>query len=64
MEHVFGPIPREGLGPQDRLCNEPRVPGTEATRTFHVHYEMSGANDGDFVCKHCGATFLDSDLTK
>ena len=64
MEHVFGPIPEGGLGPRDRLCNEPVVQGATPERTYHLRFEMSSERGGDFVCKHCGLSFLHADDSK
>lgn len=58
MIHVFGPIPPEGLASRDRLCNEPIMPKGTVDRTYHVEVEVSAKNDGDFVCKKCGESFL------
>jgi len=61
MEHVFGPVPIYGLGPNERLCNEPFVPNGKAIRTYHIKFEMSATSGGDFVCVHCGLSFLHGD---
>jgi hypothetical protein len=60
MDHTFVTrVPEDGLVDWERLCNEPNVPGAPIKVLYHLDFEELA--NGDFVCRRCGAAFLDND---
>jgi hypothetical protein len=56
VDHVFGPVLLADLAPRDRICNEPFVSAMKVERVYHLEFTV--CPDGDFVCNHCGMSFL------
>lgn len=54
MNHYFGKVEAHDVGPGERLCTEPVIPGVVYTRVYHAVVEERA---GDVVCLKCDASF-------